>query len=104
MLRHVKMTLEWLPPSVRAELVAVKGGFARVKVYWVSGLDLARDPGANQCAGEVSHGFFHPSDDFHQRHEGGFHQGPSTTRADDHTAGFPICAIFLGDGYLWHKR
>ena len=39
-------------------------GFARLKVYWISGLDLARDPGANQCAREVSHGFFHPSISF----------------------------------------
>ena len=75
-------------------------GFARLKVYWISGLDLARDPGANQCAREVSHGFFHPSDEFHQRHEGGAHQGPSTIRADDHSTGFSTCAIFLRDGYL----
>jgi hypothetical protein len=31
MLRHVKMTLEWLPPSVRAELDAVKGGLPALK-------------------------------------------------------------------------
>jgi Mg2+ and Co2+ transporter CorA len=31
MLRHVKMTLEWLPPSVRAELDAVKGGLPASK-------------------------------------------------------------------------
>jgi hypothetical protein len=61
MIWHVKMTLEWLPPSIRAELVTVKGGFARIKVYWVFELDLATDPGASQCARETSHGFFHPS-------------------------------------------
>jgi hypothetical protein len=31
MLRHVKMTLEWLRPSVRAELDAVKGGLPALK-------------------------------------------------------------------------
>jgi Mg2+ and Co2+ transporter CorA len=31
MLWHVKMTLEWLPPSVRAELDAVKGGLPASK-------------------------------------------------------------------------
>jgi hypothetical protein len=31
MLRHVKMTLEWLPPSVRAELDAVKEGLLASK-------------------------------------------------------------------------
>jgi hypothetical protein len=31
MLRHVKISLEWLPPSVRAELDAVKGGLPASK-------------------------------------------------------------------------
>ena len=31
MLWHVKMTLKWLPPSARAELVAVKGGLPASK-------------------------------------------------------------------------
>jgi Mg2+ and Co2+ transporter CorA len=31
MLRHVKITSEWLPPSVRAELDAVKGGLPTSK-------------------------------------------------------------------------
>jgi hypothetical protein len=31
MLQHVKITLEWLPPSVRAELDAVKGGLPASK-------------------------------------------------------------------------
>jgi hypothetical protein len=31
MLWYVKMTLEWLPPSVRAELDAVKGGLPASK-------------------------------------------------------------------------
>jgi hypothetical protein len=76
---------------------------ARVKVYRVSRLDPTRHPSASQCAREISHGLFYPSDEFHQRHGGGVHQGPGTTRVDDHTAGFPICAIVLRDGHLWHE-
>jgi hypothetical protein len=79
-------------------------GPARVKVHWVSRLDPARHTGASQCAREVSHGYFHPSDEFHQRHGGGVHKGAGTTRADDHTAGFLVCAIVLRDEYLWHER
>jgi Mg2+ and Co2+ transporter CorA len=40
MLRHVKMTLEWLPPSVRAELDAVKGGLPTSKYIWYPDLIL----------------------------------------------------------------
>ena len=32
------------------------------------------------------------------------YQGAGTTRADDHTAGFSVCAIVLRDEHLWHER
>jgi hypothetical protein len=78
--------------------------FARVKVYRVSRLDPTNHPSASQCAREISHGLFYPSDEFHQRHEGGVHQRVNTTTADDHTASSPICTIVFRDGHLWHER
>ena len=37
-----------------------------------------------------------------------YQRGPGrccpTRRADDHTTGFPICAIVFRDGHLWHER
>ena len=38
MLRHVKMSLEWLPAPVRAELYAVKGGLPASKYIGYSDL------------------------------------------------------------------
>ena len=78
--------------------------FARVKVYRVSRLDPTNHPSASQCARAISHGLFYPSDEFHQRHEGGVHQGVNTIRADDHTASSPIRTIVFRDGHLWHER
>lgn len=40
MVRHVKTTLEWLPPSVRAKLDAVKGGLPASKYIWYPNLIL----------------------------------------------------------------
>jgi hypothetical protein len=44
--------------------------------------------------------FFHPSNEFYQRHGGGIHQVAGTIRADDHSAGFSVCAIVFRDEHL----
>ena len=76
----------------------------RIKAHWVSRLDLTRCPGASYCTPEASSVLFYHSDEFHQRHEGGVHQGVNTIRADDHPASSPIRTIVFRDGHLWHER